>query len=57
VTTTPEFLSPPAPDDPESVQRPDESLGQVVCRAADGLDMVRRAAAELARRAALAARE
>ena len=55
--TSPDFLAPPAPDDPESVQRPDESLGQVVCRAADGLDMVRRAAAELARRAALAARE
>jgi hypothetical protein len=56
VLTTPEFLSQPATDD-ESDQRPEVPLEEIVRRTVDGLDMVRRAAAELARRAALAARE
>jgi len=56
VLTSPDFLAPPAPDDPESVQRPEVPLDEVVRRAVDGLDVVRRVAAELARRAALAER-
>ena len=54
-TLSPTFVSQPATDT-DSDERP-VPLDEVVRRAADGLDMVRRAAAELARRAALAARE